>query len=216
MILSYLFEHWDRVLGLAGEHLQLSLTAVAAALVIALPLGAAAARYPGLRLTAFGVLSGVYTIPSLALLALLIPPFGLGKLPATIALSAYSLLFLTRNIAIGLQTVDSAAIEAGLATGMTPWQLFWGVRLPLALPAMIAGVRIALVTTISLASVAAWVNAGGLGTLLFDGITRDNLPMIAAGTVAVATLALAADQVMRLIEAQTPAVRARRAASARS
>ena len=211
MIFSYLLDNWDRVLNLALEHLQISLTAVGAALIVAVPLGILAARYERLRLPSLGVLGAIYTVPSLAFLAMLIPFLGLGKLPATVVLAAYAQIFLVRNITVGLLGVDKAALEAGRGMGMTGWQLFWEVRLPLALPAMMAGIRLALVASISLATVAAWINAGGLGTLLFDGITRDHTPMIVAGTVAVSALALLADQVMRVLERQTPAARSRAA-----
>lgn len=208
MIFGYLLDNWDRVLFLTVEHIQLSVAAVAAALVVAVPLGAAAARWERLRLPALGMVGTMYTIPSLAFLAMLIPFFGLGKLPATVALAAYAQVFLVRNIMVGLLGVDRSLLEAGRGMGMTGWQLFKEVRLPLALPAVIAGIRLALVASISLATVAAWINAGGLGTLLFDGITRDHPPMIVAGTVAVSALALLADQLLRWVEKRTAAARA--------
>lgn len=212
MILQYFFDHWDRILSLTWEHLQLTLLSIAAALVVAVPLGIVAARYDGLRLPTFGVLGAIYTIPSLALLAFMIPVFGLGRLPAVIALVAYSQLFLVRNIVAGLRGVDPAALEAARGMGMTQGQLLWQVQLPLALPVILAGIRVALVTTISLATITAWINAGGLGLLLFDGITRDNPPQILAGTLAITVLALLADQVMRAVERLTSASRARQAA----
>ena len=142
----------------------------------------------------------------------MIPVFGLGRLPAVIALAAYAQLFLVRNIVAGLRGVDPAVLEAARGMGMTQGQLLWQVQLPLALPVILAGVRVALVTTISLATITAWINAGGLGTLLFDGITRDNPPQILAGTLAITVLALLVDQFMRAVERLTAASRARQAA----
>lgn len=212
MILQYLFDHWDRVLSLTGEHLQLAAISLAAALLVALPLGVLAARFERLRLPAFGVLDAVYTIPSLALLAFLIPVFGLGRVPAVIALAAYSQLFLVRNVVAGLRGVDPAVLETARGMGMTQWQLLRQVQLPLALPVVLAGIRVALVTTISLTTITAWINAGGLGLLLFDGITRDNPPQIVAGALAVTALAVLADQLMRALERLTAASRAMQAA----
>jgi osmoprotectant transport system permease protein len=209
LILGYLFDNWQRVLLLTVEHIQLSVTAVVVALLVAIPLGAAAARWERLRLPTLGVAGAVYTVPSLAFLAMLIPFLGLGKLPATVVLAAYAQVFLVRNIMVGLLGVDHAVLEAGRGMGMTGWQLFSKVRLPLALPAVIAGIRLALVASIGLGTVAAWINAGGLGTLLFDGITRDHPPMIVAGTVAVSGLAILADQLLRWVERRTSVVRAR-------
>jgi osmoprotectant transport system permease protein len=213
MSLDYLIDQRQRVLDLTIEHLQLTLLAVAIALVIAIPLGIIAARFRNAALPIFGLLGAIYTIPSLAALALMIPIVGLGRTPAIIVLAAYAQLFLVRNIAAGLRGVDPTLLEAARGMGMAGWQVLLRVQIPLALPVIIAGIRIALVTTISFATITAWINAGGLGTLLFNGITRNNQSMILAGTIAVTALALLADQVMRLLERLTAVSRARRAAS---
>jgi osmoprotectant transport system permease protein len=208
--LNYLVDHWQRVVSLAGDHLILSGIALGIALLFALPLGIMLSSWPRLSLPVLGLLGIIYTIPSLAFLAFLIPSLGLGRRPAIVVLAAYAQLALVRNIAAALGGVDSAIIEAGRGTGMTATQLFLRVKLPLALPVLIAGLRIAAVTTISLATITAWINAGGLGTLMFDGISRDNPPMILAGAVAIAALALVTDGLLRLLERATPASRAAR------
>jgi osmoprotectant transport system permease protein len=123
-------------------------------------------------------------------------------------LAAYAQLALVRNIQAGLTGVDPNILEAARGAGMTPWQSLLRVRLPLALPVLIAGLRIATVSTISLATVTAWISAGGLGTLLFEGITFNRPSMILAGTVAITALALSADLLLRLLERMTPASRA--------
>ena len=210
---DYLLENRDRVWELTVEHLQMTLLAVGVALLIALPLGIVAARYRRIGGPILSALGVVYTIPSLAALAFLIPLVGLGRKPAIIVLAAYAQIFLVRNIIAGLRAVDPATLEAARGMGMTGPQVFLKVQLPLALPVIIAGVRIALVTTISLATITAWINAGGLGELLFNGITRNNQSMIWAGTIAVTVLALLADQVLRLVERMTATSRARRAAT---
>jgi osmoprotectant transport system permease protein len=209
--LDYLFDHWDRVRELAIDHLQMSLLAVLIALAFAVPIGIFVARYPRLDLPIFGLLGTIYTIPSLAALAFLIPVAGLGRKPALIVLAAYAQLFLVRNIVTGLRGVDAPTLEAARGMGMTTPQIFLKVQWPLAMPVILAGIRIALVTTISLATITAWINAGGLGELLFNGITRNNQPMIWAGTIAITALALAADILLRLIERLTVASSVRRA-----
>ncbi|HEV2107169.1 MAG TPA: ABC transporter permease [Thermomicrobiales bacterium] len=214
--LSYLFEHPRRVFDLSVEHLTLALTVLAVALVLALPLGAIATRFHRLTLPILAILGAIYTIPSLAFLAALIPtPLGLGRDNALVVFVAYAQIFLVRNIVAGLRGVDPAMLEAARGIGMTSWQVFRQVRWPLALPVIMAGVRTALVTTISITSIAATVAAGGLGELLFTGLTRPpriGLPMIVAGTVAITTLAVFTDILLRLLERQTAAAKAIRAA----
>lgn len=157
-----------------------------------------------------GGLGAIYAVPSLALLAILIPWTGIGSTTAIITLAVYSQVFLVRNLVAGLRGVDDAILEVARGMGMTRWQVLTRVQFPLALPVMLAGIRIAMVTTISLATITAWINAGGLGSLLFQGISRNNPSMILAGTIAVTAMAILADQLMRLVERQTAVARARR------
>jgi osmoprotectant transport system permease protein len=197
--LSYLTHHWHHVFHLANQHLQLAGIAMLVALAVALPLGVLVAAVRPLTLPVYIVLGMIYTIPSLAFLAFLIPSLGLGRRPAVVVLAAYAQLALVRNIVTGLRGVDAPVLEAARGLGMKPWQVFVKVRLPLALPIVLAGVRIALVLTISLASVMAWINAGGLGSLLFDGVATNNTSQILAGLLAISALALIADALMRLL-----------------
>ena len=211
MNFDYLFEHWRRVLALTVDHLELSLGAVAIALAVAIPLGVVAARYTRLTLPILSLLGVIYTVPTLAALAFLIPALGIGRRPALIVLAAYAQIFLVRNIVAGLRGVDSQTLEAARGLGMTSWQVFRQVRWPLALPVMLAGLRTAVVTTISLATVAAWIDAGGLGTLLFQGLARLYPSETLAGAIAIVALALLSDAVLRLAERATAISRARRA-----
>ncbi len=208
MNFDYMIDHWQEVLELTREHIVLCAIAIGIALIVAIPMGIAVAAYPGMRTPVLVFLGAVYTIPSLAFLAFLIPSFGLGDKPAIIVLAAYAQLALVRNIQTGLSGVDPNVLDAASGAGMTAWQSLMRVRLPLALPVLIAGLRIATVTTISLATVTAWIGAGGLGTLLFNGITFNRPSMILAGTVAITALALSADLLLRFAERITPASRA--------
>jgi osmoprotectant transport system permease protein len=209
---DYLFRRWDRVWALTLEHLTLTGTVILVALVFAIPLGILAARMPRVSAPLLAFLGALYTIPSLAFLALLIPSLGIGRRPAIVVLAVYAQVFLVRNIVTGLRGVDAATLEAARGLGMTRLQEFWRVRWPLALPVMIAGLRTATVTTISLATIAAWIGAGGLGTLLFEGITRDDPNRILAGAIAITALAILTDALLRFIESRTAIRRAQAAA----
>lgn len=211
MSLDYLFENSQEVWDLSVEHIQLVLVALFVALLFALPIGIFVARFQKSEVPVLGALGATYAVPSLALLALLIPWTGIGNTTAIITLAVYSQVFLVRNIVAGLRGVDDSVLEVARGVGMTKWQVFTKVQMPLAFPVILAGIRIALVTTISLATITAWINAGGLGSLLFNGIARNNSSMILAGTVAVTGLAILTDQTMRFLERWTAIARARRA-----
>lgn len=210
--LSYLIENWREVWALTLDHIQLSLLALAIALPISLVLGVIAARVRWLTVPVQTLVGVLYTIPSLAFLAFLIPSQGLGVKPALIILVTYSQVFLVRNIVAGLRGVDPAILEAASGVGMTRWQLLRKIWLPLALPVVIAGIRTALLTIISIAAVAAWINAGGLGDLLFRGLARSYPAMILAGVIAIVALAVVTDLLLRTLERMTPLARAQHAA----
>jgi osmoprotectant transport system permease protein len=209
--LSYLERNWRLVLDLALEHLVLSLQAVALALVVAVPLALVATRYRRLTLPILVVLGALYTVPSLALLAFLIPTLGLGKDNALVVLAIYAQIFLVRNLVAGLRGVEPAALEAARGMGMNPAQVFAKVRFPLALPVIVAGLRTAIVTTIGLGTIAGWIAAGGLGELLFSGLQRNQPPRILAGAIAITGLAILTDLGLRGLERATAASRAARA-----
>ncbi|MBA2278485.1 MAG: ABC transporter permease [Chloroflexia bacterium] len=199
--LSYLTENWREVWALTLDHVRLSLLALAIALPIALVLGIAAARFRALTVPVLTFLGILYTIPSQ----------GLGVKPALIILVTYSQVFLVRNIVAGLRSVDAPTLEAASGIGMTRGQVMRRVWFPLALPVIIAGVRTALLTIISIAAVAAWINAGGLGDLLFRGLARNYPAMILAGIIAIIALAAVTDLLLRAAERLTPLARAHRA-----
>lgn len=200
--MRYLIDNPGVMLLLLGQQLWLTFAALALASVIALPLGVLAARKPALRGPLLGFLGILYTIPSLALFVLLIPLMGLGFLPALVALVAYAQIILVRNVAVGLLGVDAAALEAARGMGMTAWQRFWRVELPLAAPVILAGARVAVLTTVSVSTLAAFINAGGLGTLLFMGVSQGNADKIIAGAFGVSVLALGANVLLRALEAK--------------
>ncbi|GAC1300863.1 MAG: hypothetical protein NVSMB19_08140 [Vulcanimicrobiaceae bacterium] len=173
-----------------------------------MPLGVLAARDARVRGPLLGALGVVYTLPSLAVFALLIPFFGLGLVTTEIALVAYAQMILVRNIVAGLDGVPAAMREAALGLGMTRAQTLWRVEMPMALPVIVGGLRLAAVATVSIATLAGKIDAGGLGALLFAGLDNDDPGRIVAGSAAAAALAIGVDAVLRLGE-RTVARRAR-------
>lgn len=198
--MSWLLAHPALVAARLGEHVVLVATALVLALAVALPLGVLAARRPRVGDAILAVLAVVYTIPSLALLALLVALFGLGTPTAIAALVAYAQLMLVRNVVTGLRGIPAAVLDAADGLGLTARQRLLRIELPLALPVILAGVRIATVALIALATVAAWIDAGGLGALIFEGLHQDDPPKIVAGSVAAIALALIADAGLRRVE----------------
>ena len=200
--LRYLVTHFDDVAVRFREHLVMTLLALGIALIIALPLGVLLHRFRRLETPVMTALSILYTIPSLALLVLLlaIPQIGLGTDNAVIVLVIYAQVILVRNILVGLNGVDRDIVEAARGMGMDSWQRLTRVEFPLALPVIIAGIRIAAVTIVGIGAIAGLVNAGGFGRLLFDGITRNYPEMIVAGALGAATLAGLANWLLRLLE----------------
>jgi len=188
------------MIALAAQHLAIVALALAAALAIALPLGIVAARGGRGSAWLLGALGAIYTIPSLALLALLVQAFGLGFVPLFVALVAYAQFMLVRNIVAGLRGVDAGALDAGRGLGMSARELLLRVELPLALPAIVGGVRIAAVAMVALATLGGYIGAGGLGTLIFNGLAIHHENEIIAGSIAVCTLAVGIDIALRALE----------------
>jgi osmoprotectant transport system permease protein len=181
---------------LTFEHIVLVLVSMAIAAAAGLPLGVLLTRRAALRTPLLGFANVMQTIPSLALFGFLIPiPFigGIGKRTAIVALVLYALLPILRNTLAGILGVDAAVRESAIAMGMTGRQLLWEVELPLAAPTILAGVRIATVTTIGTATIAAAIGAGGLGVFIFRGIASVDTTQILAGAIPAALLAPLSD-----------------------
>ena len=190
---SWVSYHLDDIGGYLLQHVQLTVLAVLFGLLLAFPLALAAIRWPRLYGPILGLTGILFTIPSLALFILLIPFTGLSTRTALIGLTIYTLLILVRNMVEGLRGVDRDVREAAEAMGYTPARQLFRVELPLALPVIMAGVRIATVTTIGLVTVTALIGQGGLGRLFIDGFTLNFATPIVVGLVLSVLLALAAD-----------------------
>lgn len=200
---SFFLNHRAEIFTATLEHLTLVLIAVAIAVAVGVPLGMFIVHRPTLRRIALGIASVFQTIPSLALFGFLIPiPFigGIGKRTAIVALVLYALLPILRNTFVGLTNIDHAVLEAAEAMGMTPAQILLRVRFPLALAVILAGIRTATVITIGVATIAAVIGAGGLGSFIFRGVALVNDQLILAGAIPAALLALLADFFLALLE----------------
>ncbi|MCG0238851.1 MAG: ABC transporter permease [Firmicutes bacterium] len=188
-----------------GQHIYLSVVPVLAATLVAVPLGIVLTRARRLAEPVMNLVGVLQTLPSLALLAFMIPLLGIGRLPAMAALFLYALLPILRNTYTGLRAVDPALIEAGRGMGMTSWQLLFLVELPLAFRVIMSGIRVATVLIIGWATLAAYVGAGGLGDLILTGFATVSAGHIIAGGVPVTLLAILADWALgRLERAVTP------------
>lgn len=200
---QFFVSHPREIAGATAEHLILVAVSMAIAITIGVPLGMYIVGRRRLRVLALGIASILQTIPSLALFGFLIPlPFlgGIGKRTAIIALVLYALLPILRNTFVGLTGTDPAVLEAAEAMGMTDSQILWRVRLPLSLSVIMAGIRTATVITIGIATIAAAIGAGGLGTFIFRGVAMVSDAVILAGAIPAALLALLADGLLALVE----------------
>jgi osmoprotectant transport system permease protein len=206
---TWFARNWQQVLVALYEHVLISLTALAVAAAISLALGIWAARRPRVFAATLALTGALYTVPTLAFLALLIPLVGLGKANVIIAMVAFSLVIMTRNVATGIRDVPADIVEAAKGMGMSARQVLARVELPLALPVIVAGLRVATVTVVSVTTVGAYVNAGGLGTLIFNGIATDHAPKIWTGALAACALAVAADLALASLERSLKSRRAR-------
>jgi osmoprotectant transport system permease protein len=203
--MKWLINHLDDVLIALGEHVAIALTALVIATAVSLAIGIWAAKNDRVYRVALAVSGFLYTIPTLAFLALLIPVVGLGKTNAIICMVAFSLMILIRNVATGIREVPEEVTDAARGMGMRPVEVLVRVELPLALPVIVAGLRIAAVTVISVTVVGAYVNAGGLGTLIFSGMSNDFAPKIWTGAITACALAVAADLLLAQLESRLKA-----------
>ncbi|HLZ13225.1 MAG TPA: ABC transporter permease [Candidatus Acidoferrum sp.] len=202
-LVGFFASHRAEIFAATLAHLFLVAVSMAIAILIGVPLGMTLIRRRGLRAMALGIASVLQTIPSLALFGFLIPlPLlgGIGTRTAVIALVLYALLPILRNTVVGLTNLDPAVLEAAEAMGMTETQVLLRVRFPLGLSVVLAGIRTATVITIGVATIAAAIGAGGLGTFIFRGVAMVNDAVILAGAIPAALLALAADGLLGLLE----------------
>lgn len=183
-----------------GEHLFISFAAFTIAIIFALPLGIVLTRFKKASGLVIGLANIMQTIPSLALLAFMIPFLGVGKIPAIFAMFIYSVLPILRNVYIGIEKVNPDIKDAAKGMGMNEIQLITKVELPLALPIIMSGIRLSAVYVIAWTAVASYIGAGGLGDLIFNGLNLYKVNLILAGTIPVTILAILADFLIGILE----------------
>lgn len=199
-IIQFLIKHPEKIYVPLLEHIQLVLITLLISVVIAALLTVLAMRCQAFGNVLMNLFSIIYSIPSLALFALLIPVTGLGRDTAIIVLTVYNQYLLLRNFITGLNEVDPAVREAATGIGMTQMQVLIRVQVPLAKKSLLAGIRLAVVSTIGIGTIAASINAGGLGTLLFDGLKTMNTVKILWGSLLSAALAVFLNALLKMAE----------------
>lgn len=199
-IQQFFAENGSTLIRLIWEHLYISGISLILGVVVAVPAGILLTRAGKTADVVMNVVSILQTIPSLALLALMIPIFGVGQLPAIIALFLYSLLPILRNTYTGIAGVNPGLVDAGKGMGMTDWQLIRQVELPQAAPVIMAGIRLSTTYVIAWTTLASYIGAGGLGDFIFNGLNLYIPELIIGGTIPVTILALITDFVLRIVE----------------
>ena len=199
-ILYTLYERSDLFLTLTAEHIAISFAAITIAVVIGGGAGIFISEYEKAAKPTLGVINFLYTIPSISMLGFLIPLFGVGNATAVIALTIYALLPMVRNTHTGIKGIDPAIIEAAVGMGSTRLQVLRKIKLPLAMPVILSGIRSMATMTIALAGIASFIGAGGLGVAIYRGITTNNASMTLAGSLLIAILALAVDFALGFLE----------------
>lgn len=192
-IIDLIQSRWDFFLGLLVEHIQISLLSIVIAMGIGLAVGIVISEYQKSSKVVIGIVNFIYTIPSISLLGFLIPLSGVGDATAVIALTVYALLPMVRNTHTGLTNVSPLLLEAATGMGSTKMQTLIKVKLPLAMPVIISGIRSMAVMTIALAGIASFIGAGGLGVAIYRGITTNNKAMTLVGSLLIAILAIVVD-----------------------
>lgn len=199
-LINYVSQQHSYITQLLLSHIKLTILSVAAAIIIGIPLGIFISGKIQVRKPVLGFANVVQAIPSLAILGFLVPYFGIGSGTAIFMVVIYSLLPILKNTCAGLDSINQDTLEAAKGIGMTTNQVLFKVQLPLALPVIMAGIRISSVTAVGLVTIAAYIGAGGLGTLVISGIQTDNSAMILAGAIPACILALLMDFIMSRVE----------------
>lgn len=184
------------------EHLTLSLSALGLGIAVALPVGILISSNKRLTQIVISISSILQTIPSLALLAMIVPILGIGRMPATVSLFIYSLMPILRNTVLGMQGVDEDLVDAARGMGFTRTQVIFKVKIPMAFSVIMAGIRLAAIYVLAWTSLASYIGAGGLGDYIFAGMNNYNISLIVYGTIPIIVLGIVIDNLFGLFEKQ--------------
>ena len=199
-VITYISDNFDQVIDATLQHIQLSFAAVLLACLIGIPLGFLLINNKTLSAIVLNIANVLQTIPSLAMFALVMSFTGIGPKPAIFALFLYALLPIIKNTYIGINSVDAAIRQAAVGMGMSRHQIMFQIEVPLAVPVIMGGVRIATVTCIGVTTIATLIAAGGLGDFIYRGLSTFDIPMILTGAIFSALLALGMDFLLGLLE----------------
>lgn len=199
-VVEYIINNWSQILSLTVEHIYITSIAMGLAILVSVPLGIFLTRFSRLDSLVIGAVGVLQTIPSLALLAVMIPFLGVGFKPAVVALFLYALLPIVRNTYLGVKEVTPELVKAARGMGMTRFQILIKVQIPIALPVIIGGIRTSTVICIGTATIAALIGAGGLGSLIYRGLQQFRTEYIITGALFSALLAMSLDYGMGAIE----------------
>lgn len=204
--ITYVGRRSDLIWDLLLEHLWLVIVSIAIAVVVAILLGIIISYRASMAMTVLTICQILMTVPSIAMLAFLVPFFGIGFTTGVVALILYSLLPIVRNTYTGIKEISPAVVESAVGMGMTEWRVLTKIKIPLARPVIMAGIRTATVMIVGIGAIAAYVGAGGLGELIFQGISRTHEPMIIVGAIGVSIIALIFDFVLSWGERRLAAI----------
>ncbi len=199
-MIDFLRENFSQLIVKIGEHLFISSLAIALGIVVAVPAGIAVTRSKKLSVVLITIASILQTIPSLALLSMMVPIIGIGKLPAIIALFIYSLLPIIRNTMLGINGVNEFLVDAGKGMGMTANEIMFKIKLPLSAPVIMSGIRLSAVYVVSWTAIASYIGAGGLGDFIFSGLNTFDTNLIFLGTICVTIIAICTDFLLGKLE----------------
>lgn len=199
-MIDFLRENSSQLIVKIGEHLLISSLAIALGIIVAVPAGIAVTRSKKLSVILITIASILQTIPSLALLSMMVTIIGIGKLPAIIALFIYSLLPIIRNTMLGINGVNEFLVDAGKGMGMTPNEIMFKIKLPLSAPVIMSGIRLSAVYVVSWTAIASYIGAGGLGDFIFSGLNTFDTNLIFLGTICVTMIAICTDFLLGKLE----------------
>jgi len=199
-MIDFLRENFSQLIVKIGEHLFISSLAIVLGIIVAVPAGIAVTRSKKLSVVLITIASILQTIPSLALLSMMVPIIGIGKLPAIIALFIYSLLPIIRNTMLGINGVNEFLVDAGKGMGMTPNEIMFKIKLPLSAPVIMSGIRLSAVYVVSWTAIASYIGAGGLGDFIFSGLNTFDTNLIFLGTICVTMIAICTDFLLGKLE----------------